>query len=210
MAIIGIMTSAHCYPESEEKFTFMKKLTLVIDGEVYFELCTLIYGWATIYFLPGLSALRCVRIFRYFFYLDILSSKNNLDDDDISNSSPDKMFSLTKAMHLCLTYLKSLSMEITTQKSRGGIVVLAIFFYITYLISLVYYYDRDVLSIDENSCKTLRQCYITMLRLAFYDSIGLDYFIILAQANLGYAVVLMLYLIVAAIILLNGLIGIFR
>jgi len=210
MVMIGLFAFAQCYPESDEPLSLSNKIYLMIDGEVYFEVSTLIYGWATIYYVPGLAALRCVRIFRYLFYFELLPSEKV---KAASSSSPYRRFTFMKAMHLCLTYLKSLSTEITTQKSHGGVVILAMFFYITYLMSLVYFYDRDTLAMDDisysSSCQTLQQCYITMLRLAFYDSTGLDYFNAIAQVNVGYAVVLMLYLIVAAIILLNGLIGIF-
>ena len=170
-----------------------------------------------------------------------------------------------------LGYFQRLYIEISTEASRGGIIVLMLFFYTTYLFALVFYHDAyNVMTVDSpaEACGDLSTCYIRLVRLSFYGKIYKVYMIciqtyeralheyytvpysvyytartpyiilththyiilqytlrailyctdgdgfdfleaLVSQGYTGYAILLMLYLIFCAIILLNGLIGIF-
>ncbi|CAM6002124.1 unnamed protein product [Sphagnum balticum] len=60
------------------------------------------------------------------------------------------------------------------------------------------------------SCDTVVLCSITLLRLALYDGTGLDFLQAVEIAGKhGLTALLVIYLIFSAIVLLNGLIGIF-
>jgi len=178
----------------------------LFDGEVNLELLCLVFGWATIFENRGLSALRCVRVFRLMWYFELFP--NETEEDYDPNEHP---FSIRRACQLCLLYLERLGTEVTTAASRGATVVLFMFFYISYLLAVVFWNEDGTLNTPEGqTCDTLNNCFIIMLRLAFYDGNGFDFL----QATMnngqhGYTFLLILYLIGSAIILLNGLIGIF-
>ena len=72
-------------------------------------------------------------------------------------------------------------------------------------------YDSSLVPIEGYpTCGTLTNCFIIMIRLSFYDGNGFDFLTAVIQSNQGgLAFLLFLYLILTAIILLNGLIGIF-
>ena len=48
---------------------------------------------------------------------------------------------MSKMCHLGVKYLEAIGCELFTAKSRGGIVVLAIFFYVTYVFGMVFWID---------------------------------------------------------------------
>lgn len=132
------------------------------------------------------------------------------EDDDVPPEN--RPFSFAKAAKLVSFYMEQLFFEFTTQKSLGGVLLLAIFFFTTYCMALVFWYDRSELITNEGqTCLTLRDCYMTMLRLVFYDGTGFDYLNTLVDTpgNAGYVFLLMLFVIFNGIVLINGLIGIF-
>jgi len=192
-------------PEAQDIHNF-SLLGALFDGEVFLELCLLIFGWATIFNDPGLSVLRCFRVFRLMWYLELYPAKFEKDYDPAEH-----FFSLRRACQLCLLYLERLGSETVSAASRGAVVVLALFFYCSYLVAVMFWYDERNLNTPEGySCGTLNNCFIVMLRLAFYDGTGFDFMQTTMNSGAhGYTFVLFLYLIASAIILLNGLIGIF-
>lgn len=62
---------------------------------------------------------------------------------------------------------------------------------------------------DGQTCDTLSHCYLTLFRLAMYDGVGFDFLQYTADKDPGLGVLLFLYIIITAVILCNGLIGIF-
>lgn len=203
LAMLGIYLFVNFIPETDKVIPFRSKVLEIMRGEEYLEILALIYGWSTIYISSGLAALRCVRVLRFLWYVELLSPFNP-DKEEL------RPLSVKKTIQLAINYLEALAKEIFTQSSRGGVVVMALFFYLTYLVALVFSEDKASIETSEGrSCGTLSQCFITMLRLAFYDSTGLDYLSAVAQDSDGYAVLLFLFLICATFVLLNGLIGIF-
>ena len=132
------------------------------------------------------------------------------EDDDVPPQN--RPFSFTKAAKLVSFYMEQLFFEFTTQKSLGGVLLLAIFFFTTYCMAVVMWYDRpDVITAEGQTCDTLQDCFMTMLRLIFYDGTGLDYLNELVDTpdNWGYVLLLFLFVIFNGIVLINGLIGIF-
>jgi hypothetical protein len=85
------------------------------------------------------------------------------------------------------------------------------FFFVTYIVAVVFWLDRGSIFTSEGySCSSLKMCYLTMLRLSFYDGTGFDYLsAMISTGDSGYATLLIFYMVLSSIMLLNGLIGIF-
>ena len=257
MFFIGLVSVAQYYPpvynKEDVKVNELEKYISMFDGEVILECVCLIFGWVFLFTYPGIAALRCFRVFRLMWYFELYEEELPEDYNPV-----DHPFSLTFAAHQCLEYLEKLGTELVTADSRGALVVLGIFFYVTYILACVFWTDKSYLQTPDTgfengyACTTLPMCFITMMRLAFYDGNGLDYLTAVAQEDqtvysygpvlvnasyfnsvsnkwmfgivnvteplshvhhkggaLGYAVLLVMYMVFAAVILLNGLIGIF-
>ena len=262
MFFIGLIALVQYYPEDDNdnnsnnennKPSLFEKFSDMFDGEVLFELICLTFGWVFLFTYPGIAALRCFRVFRLMWYFELYEEE--LPEDYNPAKYP---FSPMFAAHQCLEYLEKLAVEALTAKSRGALVVLGMFFYVTYITSIVFWTDKSYLQTPESgfengyTCTTLPICFITLMRLALYDGNGLDYLTAVAQEDQtvyqlgnevvngtyynhtlgtweysyynetvkqshvhhkggakGYATVLVMYMILTAVILLNGLIGIF-
>ena len=109
--------------------------------------------------------------------------------------------------------MEQLFQEFVTQKSLGGSLLMAIFFFTTYVVAVVFWNDQTNLDTPEGeTCSTLRNCYMTMLRLVVYDGTGFDYLNSLVNSpeqTGGYVLLLFIFMIFNGIVLINGLIGIF-
>ena len=77
----------------------------------------------------------------------------------------------------------------------------------------VVFYNQypNLITPEGDSCGSLSNCYVTLMRLTLYDGTGLDYFSALTEepGSGGYVVLLVLFMLFNAIILINGMIGIF-
>lgn len=185
--------------------TYPEKVTEVIDGEVVLELICIGIGWACFHHAPGLAALRCFRVLRYLWYLELFIPE--LPD---GYDPEEHFFSLVKAVQLCLQYMEALGAEILSEKSRGGIVVLLLLFFLAYIFAVVFSTELGTLdTVEGTTCATVSSCFVIMIRLAFCDGVGLDFLSAVMENSSGLSVLLFLYLIATNIILLNGLIGIF-
>ena len=61
-------------------------------------------------------------------------------------------------------------MELFTAKSRGGVIVIGIFMYVTYVMAVTFKIEQGDLDTPEGTaCANIKSCYITLMRLAFYD-----------------------------------------
>jgi hypothetical protein len=189
----------------KQRIPTIEKIEELFDAEVKLEFVTLCIGWLFINSFPGIAALRCFRVIRLLWYFELFQPEpDNVDPAE-------KWFSLISASKLCLLYVERLGQELFSAASKGGVVVMLLFFYVTYVISLLCWIQlADVESSDEYPCSTLSKCYIVIMRLAFYDGTGFDFLTALIDAGKsGYATILLGYMCLASIILLNGLIGIF-
>ena len=156
----------------------------VLQPAVLFEGLCLSLGWAFIFSAPGLAALRCFRVFRLLWIFDLYFGSGSLNILFFGDF-------LGRNCELCLRYFKRLGAELASSESRGAIVILVVFFYVTYILAVVLwnekpsftYYDPVehnnatadpyALSIDSH-CITLRACFVNLLRLSFYDGDGFD------------------------------------
>ena len=120
----------------------------------------------------GIAAFRCFRILRYLWYFELFASEP-------SDAPDEEWFSMIKACQLCLFYIEQLGHEFLSKKSKGGAVVLALFFYVTYIFAAVFVMGTNLTVFDGdygNACHDLKSCFITLLRLAFYDGTGFNFF----------------------------------
>jgi hypothetical protein len=189
----------------EARLTPLQIVLAIFETEVILDAVCLIFGWCTIFTYPGLAALRCLRVFRMLFYFELF--RENRPSEGASH----KLFSLQKASQLCLVYMKKIVQEVFTQESKGGIVIIAMWLYVSYLVAVVFWTQLHFLeSSGDLNCSRLDTCFITMVRLSFYDGNGFDWLQALVTTGYGgYALICFLYMIASAIVLLNGLIGIF-
>jgi hypothetical protein len=193
--------------DSNSHLTSFQIFKAMIGGEVILDAMCITFGWCTIFRKPGLAALRCLRVFRLLWYFELFP-----DIKDANFDPSTAIFSLRKASQLCLIYMTRIAEEIFTQQSKGGIVVIGMYFYISYLIAVVFWVELTTFISEGHSteCSDLTSCFITMIRLSFYDGNGFDFVQTLAAHGFsGYTVLCFVYMILSSIILLNGLIGIF-
>lgn len=199
------------------------------EPEVMLELVCFILGWSLLFRIPAMASLRIVRVFSVLWYAKLYSSRNK----NHGNSSLKRMIANT-----CITsvkYLEKVGEELFTLKTKGGVVVLAILFYLAYVVGNAYFIQTqymtlisseggttDMSSINVNDttaypinaghsqCDSNVHCWFTMIRLTMYDGSGLDFLkSLLDNQQPGLAFFLFIYVILTAMVLLNGLTGIF-
>jgi len=207
VAMLPFICGGNASEDSNTNKKLWKQYSLLslFDAATILELVFLVWGWATIFTNLGLASLRCFRLLRFvwFFHLFVLP-------DDNKNSWVDPAYIIV----LAKVYLEKIAGEFATKRSKGGVVVLALYFFSVYLFAVVFSIDKGYLTTAEGqTCDTIKDCFFTLLRLSFYDGQGFDYMTTLANdgqpGSDGYTVLLILFTIGTGILLLNGLIGIF-
>ena len=156
-------------------------------------------GWCFLFYSAGFASIRCLRVFRILWYAEHVP---------IINPKIQKITHLSK---VCLGYIIKLSNEFFSSKSKGGLVIICIYFYLTFICSLVFYYETsDLITPQGATCSSIMLCYLTLMRASLYDGNGLDYMQSLFLNNYkALGMFFILYIVMSAIILLNALIGIF-
>ena len=176
--------------------------------EVWLEVFSFVIGWALIIQDPGMAALRCFRVLRFVWYTEFYrASKRSI------------FYPLTFLSHLVLQYLEKIGQELFTTQSKGGVIVLCFFFYMAYVMGVAFWIRTANVPLASpeggatglvSECDTLPHCFLIMLRLTFWDGSGFDYLKSIMDANDdGLATLLILYMCFSAMVLLNGMIGIF-
>jgi len=193
--------------------TYNKALNaLITPGETKFEVVCFIIGWACLFTNRGLATLRIFRVVRVLWYLEL----HEADEDA-------KYFVIfRKGGGLVIQYLERIGNELFSTHTRGGTVVLAIYFYTIYVFAVVYWNEIGIhnynsttttwynANTNQQACISLSTCYITLMRLSLYDGNGFDFVSNMCNSPWkGLAVLLIVFLCFTAIALLNGLIGIF-
>lgn len=211
--ILGILVTYLVIEETESVplSNIFDRLNACFDGEVYLEIIFLVIGWAAIFESPGVAAFRCLRILRFLWYSELFL--NDSKEYAPGDGPEHHWVSPTKSAQLCLEYLEKLAEEVTSAASKGGLVILAVYFYVTYLAAVVCWNLKHDLAVNDEQvypCETLTSCFITMMRLSLYDGTGFDYvWAVIADGSGGLGCFLIAYMCLAGIILLNGLIGVF-
>ena len=212
--VTSIIMIVNSYPDNADSVPLSTQLWDIFFSEFLLEIIGLMLGWIFIFILPGLAALRCFRAFRLLWWYELIAPTYGDDYDP-----GEDIIDIWTATRSSLKYLKRLGNEIFSAKSRGGAVILTMFFYVTYLFSVVFWVEKGYIVTPDTGyengyvCGTLPLCFITMMRLALYDGTGFDYFTAIAQEghkdSYGFATLAIIYTIFTGMILLNGLIGIF-
>ena len=189
-------------------------------------------GWAFIFKAPGLAAVRCFRVFSFFWAIELFRSSDEFHQKYLTNngSNETKFSNLLKNVRIKFfticrqtsVYIRKLYAELFTPDSRGGLVLLLITFYTSYVIAAVLWRDRSVFehyydptgltngTAGDWHCVTLRSCWINVVRLTFYDGNGFDLLSsILYSGKWHLFLLLLIYMCFTGIVLLNGLLGIF-
>jgi hypothetical protein len=200
---ISVMKST----DTERVETVGAKLAASFDSEVVIEVICLLIGWTCIFEAPGIAALRCFRVFRLLWYFELFAHEHNEDEYDPTEHP----LTISKACQLCLEYLEKVGVELFTEASKGGMIIIGLYFYVTYIMAVVSWNVEGSLDTTEgHSCSSVRSCFLTMMRLSLYDGTGFDFLkSVIDNGNGGLGFLLILYMCFNAMILLNGLIGVF-
>jgi len=188
--------------------SFFKRFRDAFLPEVWIEIVCFVFGWALIFEDPAIACLRCFRIFRFVWYSEFYRARKG-----------SIFFPLTFFCHTVLQYCEKVGRELFTTSSKGGVIVLGFFFYLAYVVGVSFWQktaNLDLVSPEGGStgvlseCDTLPHCFLIMLRLTFWDGSGFDFLkSVMDYGDQGLVTLLIFYMCFSAMVLLNGLIGIF-
>jgi len=188
--------------------SFFFRLTHACLAETYIEIVCLILGWVLLYIDPSMAPLRCFRVLRFVWYSEIYPADPS-----------EYFYPLTFFCHTVLQYLEKIGQELFTTSSKGGVIILGFFFFSVYIMGISFFNATQALPLVSaeggpngtlSECDTLTHCFLIMLRLSFFDGSGFDYVkSIMDYGSSSWAFLLILYMCFSALVLLNGLIGIF-
>jgi len=185
----------------------------VVRAETWFEFVCLVYGWVLLGSYPVMAPLRYIRILRIFWDFEFYFCEPGSSFYGIA----------TQIVH----YLESVAQELGSAKAtKGGLIVLAMFFYLTYMFATVFLVATAdwqnwegipgsnppwwVPGSNAIPCDTLVHCYITLLRMSFYDGNVFDFMTNMANSPYPALFALaLLYMCLGGVLLFNGLIGIY-
>jgi len=194
--------------------SYSKKLSLrFVRPETWFELVCLVYGWVLLGAYPILAPFRYLRILRvawdYEFYF--------CNPDSYTHAIAAKV----------VFYMESVARELgSATATKGGLIVLGMFFFLTYMFATIFFAETTrwqnwagnpgvnppwwVPGSNAIPCDTLTHCYITLMRLCFYDGNGFDFMTNMANSpDPALFALMLLYMCLGGILLFNGLIGIY-
>jgi len=189
--------------------SFSQKIRETIVPEAYIEVFSFVLGWSTFFTYPPLSCLRCFRIFRYLWYLEFYFNGKNTG-----------LFYIPQYFLPIVSYLRKIGQDFFTGASKGGIVIIGLYFYLIFLIAVTVWQLSNRGSLDSDfpfettppneMCHSLPHCYLIMMRLSVFEGLGLDFLKAVMDAGfIALSVLLMMFMCCSGLILLNGLIGIF-
>ncbi len=91
-------------------------------------------------------------------------------------------------------------------KTRGGIILIMMFFYTAYILGIVLWIETNE---TNEACTGIGTCTFTLMRLTFYDGSGFDFAFYLTEKHRILFCIVMFYMAITSFGLLNGLVGIF-
>jgi len=197
--VIGYIATMLAMPSG----SFFQRLKDAFLPEVWIEIVCFAIGWSLIWKDVGIASLRCFRVFRFVWYSEFYRAKKNTI-----------LYPLTFFSHIVLQYLEKIGQELFTTASKGGVVVLGFFFYMAYIFGVAFWQRTINLNLispeNGNECDSLQHCFLIMMRLTFWDGSGFDFLkSIMDDGDKELVSLLILYMCISAMVLLNGLIGIF-
>lgn len=68
-------------------------------------------------------------------------------------------------MHLTARYIERMINEVFTEKSRGGMIVIGIFFYITFVLAIAFKIEQGNLVISDGvtkPCRHMNLCFVSL------------------------------------------------
>lgn len=95
---------------------------------------------------------------------------------DLYFSKPsDQFITLHHICHIAMTYFRQLYLEFFTRQSRGGLVIIFLFFYLTYVLAVLFHYEAYGMQDGHGApCGSLGLCYVRLMRLLFYDGMYIN------------------------------------
>jgi len=188
--------------EDTDTQSFVSKGLLAIRGDAWLDVLGIIWGWAFIFQSPGIASLRVIRVLRLLWYFKLL-----FPPDVYRTELKSKAFIGVKQLVYCLSnYLSQLGLEFSSGQSTGALAVIGLYFFLVFIFGVLFWNEEQYLDTDDGYlCATLTTCCLTLMRLSFYDSHGLNFLqAIVTTESIGMSFLIFAFLILSTFILLNG------
>ena len=121
--------------------SFTEKLLSNFSNDTLFDFIGLLWGWVFIFQSPGIAALRVLRVFRLLWHYKIVSAP--------AEESAGSYVGFKQLCNSFQDYLEKISVEFFSSRSRGGIVVIFLYFFLTFLFAVVFWNEEKFLVTDE-------------------------------------------------------------
>ena len=136
LVLSSCLSGVGLYASSElvydDNLTTLGKMRALTGVEDVIEWFLLILGWICMTRFQNFAPLRCFRVFRVFSYLKPYMVERPAEYDATRN-----VLSFTRIIELALQYFSGIATELLSQKSRGGLFVLGLFFFQCYVVAVV-------------------------------------------------------------------------
>ena len=161
-------TLIYVYHHEEGKhMSILGKFYEITNYSEMFEGFCLLWGVTFIFWVPGIACLRCIRVFSPLYYLE---RKNTRALSKEAYNPAEHALNFAHVAHTILNYFAKLFNEIFTEASRGGLFVITLYFYVTYLFAiLLYNMANDLITPEGQSCGDISTCFIRLIRLSLND-----------------------------------------
>lgn len=194
----------------DNTISFFGAIKQAICPEMFFELFFIIIGWVGLGMHSGLAAFRIMRIIRYLWYTEYyVCTKDN---------NPIFYYGLFYS-HLMLQYVDKIRIELFTLQTKGAMTLFALYFFIAYVFAVVFWHCTKDMYLPSpeggtsghvSQCNTLSHCYFLMVKMPFADGNAFDYWkSLLFENHMFLFFLLSVYYYLIALIILNGVLGIF-
>jgi len=182
---------------------FHQKFLAALLPEIWIEISSLFIGWSTFFVAPSFSCLRCFRMLRFAWFSKVVQTKKT-----------DYFYCIVHFSRLVALHLEKLGKELFGSESKGGIAAIGLYFYIIYIFAVAFWQISSPIFTDRNGmlaeCDTLKGCFFVMMRLSVFDGTGFDYMsAVMEETNIGISILLFLFVIMASMVMLNVVVGIF-
>ena len=109
---------------------YFSKFIECFDMEVGLEIVCFTFGWSLIFYDSGLAAIRCARVFRFVWYVELYHDQKIYDDPDYNPA--DHFIDFIRSFEICSQYLEKIYEEIYTAKSKGLFSLYILCYLVTY------------------------------------------------------------------------------
>ena len=134
----GVIGFGYHIPSEVEGF-YDRLQVICLDGVLFFEIILICLGWICLYReMQGFASLRILRVFRYLWYFQLNNTKK-VPYNSISHMSL-----------RCVQYMNNLGKDLFTSSSKGGLMIIAVYFFLTYAVAVAVWTEQVRPSCNRN------------------------------------------------------------